>query len=271
MDAASVFLLVFSGGTVLSAVLQRLLLEKVQTSQHLVELNVGEMFALAAIVSLVFENAGSPPSLGKADLVILLVGSLAWFVPEQHGIYLGLTVAGGWFLLKRRSDPRLVGIAQIWLALSFYELWGKLIFKCVYQTIEVVEVRLIYQVGRLFYSQLGVNGASLSVRGDWSILILEGCSSFHNLSLAALIWLSILKLADYPATPRAIRALAVSAALVVAINVGRILAMLPSSGAFHFWHEGTGSTVVALASVLAAVIPVVLLFERQKCRVSQHT
>jgi hypothetical protein len=269
--SASWALLVFSAGTVLSAVLQRHLLEETQTAQHLVEFNVGEAFGLAAILSMVFSGARKLPTLAGSDVAVLLLSALAWFVPEQHGVYLAMTLAGAWFLLKRRSDLRMVGIGQIWLALSVYELWGKLLFKVAYQVIEVAEVGVIYRVGRLFYGGLGVEGASLSVRTDWSIVILEGCSSFHNLSLTVLIWLSILKIAEHAADGVAFRALGVSACLVIAINVTRILLMLPSREAFIFWHDGAGSSLVALASVLTAIAPILLCVEGRTCQPSLQT
>lgn len=165
----------------------------------------------------------------------------------------------------------MVGIGQIWLALSVYELWGKLLFKMAYQAIEVAEVGLIYRVGRLFYGGLGVEGASLSVRTDWSIVVLEGCSSFHNLSLAVLIWLSILKIAEQATGLAAFRALGVSTCLIIAINVTRILLMLPSREAFIFWHDGAGSSLVALASVLAVIAPILLYVEGRTCQPSPQT
>ncbi|MGC5780898.1 hypothetical protein J4O73_19445 [Methylobacterium sp. NFXW15] len=269
--AASWAVLIFSIGTILSAVLQRHLLEEAQTSQHLVEFNVGEMFAAAAIVSLVLSRPYKRVSLACFDIAVMLLAALAWFLPEQHSVYLAMTLAGAWIVLRRCSDPQMASVGQIWIALSIYELWGKLLFKVAYQTIEVVEVGLIYRVGRLFHSGLGLNGASLSVGGDWSIVILEGCSSFHNLSLTVLIWLAILKIAEQAADQGAFRALGMSACLVVVINVARILAMLPSREAYEFWHEGPGSSLVAFASVSAAIVPILLYVEKRKWRLSPQT
>ncbi|SDO64014.1 hypothetical protein SAMN05216360_1325 [Methylobacterium phyllostachyos] len=292
-------LLVFSGGTLLSAALQRHLFEQAQTARHLVEFNAGEAFALAALLSRILAvprtlssavEPGSAPSSGskrflrtapgrnaighgpergitlaRADRAVLVLSALAWFIPEQHGIYVATTVAGSWALLRRRADRQWIDIGQIWIALSIYELWGKLAFKIAYHLIEGAEVGILYRVGKLFYDGLGTTGASLSVRGDWAIVVLEGCSSFHNLSLAVLIWLSILKIADQPADRAALAALATSAAVVVAINVARILAMLPSREAYHFWHDGSGSSLVALASVVAVIIPTLFRIEDRAC------
>ncbi|MCJ2023830.1 hypothetical protein [Methylobacterium sp. J-067] len=268
LGAGGSALLVFACGTVLSAVAQRHLLEAAQTAQRLVEFNIGEAFGLAACVSLVL--AGPRAVLGRGDLVVLLVAALAWFVPEHHGVYLATTLAGMWFLLARRSDRLLRDLSHMWLALSVYELWGKLLFKLAYQLIEVFEVAVIQRFGRLLFDGIAVDGARISVRGDWSVVLLEGCSSFHNLSLTVLIWLSILKIARHPADAAAARALGVSACLVVAVNVTRILAMLPSREAYLFWHDGSGATVVALGSVAAAIVPILLCVERGACRPMPH-
>lgn len=269
LGAGGSALLVFVCGTVLSAVAQRHLLEPAQTAQHLVEFNIGEAFGLAACVSLVL-TAPRRAALGRTDLAVLLVAALAWFVPEHHGVYLATTLAGTWFLLARRSDRLLRDLSHMWLALSVYELWGKLLFKLAYQLIEVFEVAVIHRFGRLLFDGIAVDGARISVRGDWSVVLLEGCSSFHNLSLTVLIWLSILKIARHPADAAAARALGVSACLVVAVNVTRILAMLPSREAYLFWHDGSGATVVALGSVAAAIVPILLRVERGACRPTPH-
>lgn len=261
---------IFSCGTVLSVVLQRYLLEPTQTAQHIVEFNVGEAFGVAASLSIVLANSRRLVSLRRTDVAVLVLSALMWFVPEQHGIYLATTLAGIWFYLARRSDRELASLGQIWIALSIYELWGKLLFKLCYQMIEIVEVSLIYRIGGLFYGGLGIDGPSLHVRGDWSVVLLEGCSSFHNLSLTVLVWLSILKIANRWCDVAAFRALGVSAGLVIAINIARILAMLPSREAFLFWHDGAGSTLVALASVAAAIVPILLHVEGRACETNHQ-
>ena len=257
--------LLFSAGTMLSAIVQRHLFEKAQTAQHLVEFNAGEAFALAALLSQLLAIPDGRMALARSDRAVLVVSALAWFIPEQHGVYLAMTLAGGWLLLTRRADRHWAGIGQIWLALSIYEFWGKLVFKILYQSIEGAEIGLIYRIGRLVYDGIGTEGASLSVRGDWAIVVLEGCSSFHNLSLAVLIWLSILRIADRRISRAALGALATSFGLVVAINVTRILAMLPFREAYHVWHDGQGASLVALASVVAMIVPALIWIEERRC------
>jgi len=269
--AAAWTVLMFSAGTVLSAALQRHLFEPTQTAQHLIEFNVGEAFALAALLCQILAAPARGMVLARSDRTVLALSALAWFIPEPHGVYLAMTLAGGWFLLRRRGERPWSGIGQIWVALSIYELWGKLVFRILYQSLEGVEVGLISGIGRLVYGGIGLEGASLRVRSDWAITVLEGCSSFHNLSLAVLVWLSILKIAERPVSRAALGVLATSFGLVVAINAARILAMLPSREAFHFWHDHLGSSLVALSSVVAMIVPALLWIEERGCVPSRRS
>lgn len=266
--AASWALLVFSCGTAISAALQRLLLESALGPQRLIELDLGEVFATVAVAALILTKRLQRPALTRTDLAVLTAGALTWFLPEAHTVYAGMTLVAVWLVAKRSRDRLLADVGQIWIALSFCELWSKLAFKLFYHVIEPFEVVLMASVGRLFYPSLHATGVYLSSQPDWSIVMLEGCSAFHNLSLAALIWLCVLKIAGRQADLGTFGALAVSAVAVVAINFARILAMLPSPAAYQYWHNETGSVLVVLASAAASVLPIIIQVERTSCPTS---
>jgi exosortase/archaeosortase family protein len=233
-----------------------------QSAERFISLDLGSAFAVAAVFSLLLSEARARPSISRADLAVVIAGALSWFLPESHAVYLGMTLAGAQLAMgrSRQSLPREIG--HVWLALSLCQLWSKIAFKMFYQAIEPFEVDLMVWVGRLAYPDLRAIGANLNARPGWSIAMLEGCSAFHNLSLSALLWLCVLKIAGRQADRGALIALAVSASLVVAINISRILAMLPSPDAYHFWHDDAGSVAVALASAAAALVPAVVWVER---------
>lgn len=262
-DAASWAVLVFTLGTALSAGLQRHLDPNLGT-QPLVELDLGEAFASAAILSLLLASPHARPGLTRLDLGVLVLCALSWFLPEFHAVYLGMTLAGLWLFFRAPREGGLREIAQVWLALSLCQLWGKLAFKVFYLVIEPYEVGLMAWIGRWVFPDLTRSGFSLSTHTDWSIVILEGCSAFHNLSLATLLWLCVLKIAGHRADRGAFVSLVVSAVLIVAINIARILAMVPSRDAYTFWHDGSGAAFVALVSLAASVLPIMIRIERHR-------
>jgi hypothetical protein len=260
--AAGWAVLVFTVGTALSAGLQRHL-DPSQGTQRLIELDLGEAFASAAILSLLLAHPRARPDLSRADLGVLVLCALSWFLPEFHAVYLGMTLAGAWLILGRGREGPLREIGQVWLALSLCQLWGKLAFKMFYLVIEPYEVGLMARIGRWVFPDLQASGSYLSTHAGWSVVMLEGCSAFHNLSLAGLLWLCVLKIAGCRADREAVVALATSAVLVVAINIARVLAMVPSREAYAFWHDGSGSAYVALASAAASVLPILIRVERR--------
>jgi hypothetical protein len=260
-SAASWAVLVFTVGTTLAAGLQRHLYPT-QGPQRLVELDLGEAFAIAAVLSLLLPRPHEPLTLTRGDRAVFGLCALSWFLPEPHAVYLGMTLAGAWLILRQPRPGPLRQVGQIWLALSLCELWSKLVFKMFYLVIEPVEVAVLAWVGRMVFPALQTEGVYLSIRPDWSVVMLEGCSAFHNLSLAALIWLCLLAMAGRRVDRGTLLALAASAGLVVAVNIARILAMLPSQDAYLYWHDGTGSVLVALAAVVASVGPMIVQIER---------
>ena len=262
-SAAGWAVLVFTLGTALSAGLQRHL-DPAQGTQPLLELDIGEAFASAAILSLLLSSPHARLGLARLDLGVLILCALSWFLPEFHAVYLGMTLAGLWLFFRRPREGNLRDIAQVWLALSLCQLWGKLAFKVFYLVIEPYEVGLMARLGQWVFPNLTLSGFNLSTHADWSVVILEGCSAFHNLSLATLLWLCVLKIAGRRADWGAFAGLAISAVLIVAINMARILAMVPSRDAYQFWHDGSGAAFVALVSLAASVLPIMIRIERDR-------
>ncbi|WP_449409864.1 hypothetical protein [Methylobacterium komagatae] len=92
-SAAIWSVLVFTIGTVVVAGLQRHI-DPFQGTQRLVELDLGEAFASAAILSLLFAEPRAPSGLSRLDLGVLVLCSLCWTLPESHAVYLGMTLVG---------------------------------------------------------------------------------------------------------------------------------------------------------------------------------
>ena len=93
--AASWAVLVFALGTTLSAGLQRHL-DPTQGTQRLIEFDIGEAFALAAVLSLLLASPGTRPGFARIDLGVLVLCTLTWFLPEPHAVYAGMTLAAAW-------------------------------------------------------------------------------------------------------------------------------------------------------------------------------
>jgi hypothetical protein len=141
------------------------------------------------------------------------------------------------------------------LAVSCYELWGRILFKIVSAPIVQVEVSVVANFGRWLGFNLGLDGIRFISPNGWSIFMMEDCSSFHNISLAVLVWLSLIKLGGAKATGLTATALCAGISAIVCLNALRILLMTPSEDAYHFWHYGNGAMIFSCLTLAVIAFP----------------
>ncbi len=208
-----------------------------------------------AIVAMVAQASG----FGTLDPVtrrVLCLACVTALAADGRLAMVGLTVGALAMLRHGMRDPK--GAAGLlWLSVAWHVLWAKAAFKLVSDRVIGLEVPLVADVGRIAIPGLSVDGTVIS-NGGWYVHVVEGCSAFHGLSLALLACVATASLTGTRVDGRTWAGLAVACLAVVAVNVARIVAMLPSSSAYGFWHDGPGGlTAVALTAMLGT-LPVLL-------------
>ncbi|HEX9170076.1 MAG TPA: hypothetical protein VF886_14330, partial [Roseiarcus sp.] len=97
-------------------------------------------------------------------------------------------------------------------------------------------------------------GLIISPGGAYGLVIDEGCSAFQNVSLASLIWISLLKLETLTLRTVHIWICAAMAAATVALNTTRLALMAQSYPMYQFWHNGGGAPIISIAMLTAMLI-----------------
>jgi exosortase/archaeosortase family protein len=227
----------------------------VQTAvTSLFALNAGELLAFIAIYS-VLKSKIHGVVLVRQDFAIISACAALFLVPKASLPFVGATIAGLYFWRLRAYNPQLASAGQLWLAISFYETWGRVFFKVISAPLIQIEVFVVAKAGEWIGAGLRLDGIRIYAPSGWFVYILEGCSSFHNSSLAVLIWLSLIKLAEAKITGSKLMALGAGILTIVCLNVTRILLMTSSEEAYHFWHEGIGATLFSCLTLGAITIP----------------
>ncbi len=222
------------------------------------DLNAGEALTLAAVVSLSV-GARATLSLTSRDLIVLAAAASMFLPPAPHPLpFLGATLAGAYFWRTRRDCAPLVSLSQLWIAIAAHVAWGPLAFRIVSVPVLHWETLAIAEVGKLLGMGLTVDGAQLAAPSGWSVYILDPCSSFHNLSLAALVWLALLKLGREPVGGSAWAALVTGGAFIILLNVARILLMTLSEPKYEYWHIGLGRSFFTCLTLAAIALPTLL-------------
>jgi exosortase/archaeosortase family protein len=88
----------------------------------------------------------------------------------------------------------------------------------------------------------------------YGVVILGACSSFHNLSLAMLCWvtISMLRHQDWRARDFAIGA-AIGGTMIL-LNIARMFLMAWNFDLYQYWHDGTGAEIYAVGASLAVLL-----------------
>jgi exosortase/archaeosortase family protein len=221
--------------------------------------SIGEFLALIALTTLSF-SLHDERVLTPIDLVAIALASAAFAIPSLSATSIPTTVIGLLFFWKR--DIRLSSIGQLLLALVFYEWLGRIIFDFLSPVILNIETIAV----QAMLSPLGGftrDFTTLKAANGHAIYIDNGCSAFRSVSLAALIWISLIKV-QTPTLKRAQwRILAAMVAVTIVLNTAR-LALLAESRAssdsldmFNYWHGGPGYGIISFA-MLAAMLGIFL-------------
>jgi len=234
---------------------------------NLADINAGEALAVTAMVSITYESRRIL-SLTSLDFLVIIAGALFFLPPAPPSCpFLGATLAGLYFWRARGEIPALASLGQLWIAISTHAAWGPFVFRTISAPILRLETLMIAVLGHVAGLGLVVQGAQLAAPSGWSVYILGPCSSFHNLSLAVLVWLSLLKLAGGPIKASGWAALVVGAALVIVLNMVRILLMTLSEAHYEYWHDGSGRNIFICLTFAAIAVPTV--FSRRSTRRGQ--
>ena len=221
------------------------------------EVNAGELLAFFAIYA-VLKIKVDAIHLSKVDLVIISSCAMFFLFPKQSLPFVGATIAGIYFWRRRPYNEQLVSVGQLWLAISVYRFWGRLFFQVVCAPLIQAEVFVIAKAGQWLGFGLSLDGIRLTSPNGWFVYLMDGCSSFHNASLAVLVWLSLIKLAGSKVSGSKLMALVIGILAIVCLNALRILLMTPSEEAYNYWHEGRGAMLFSCLTLAAIAIPTTL-------------
>ena len=163
--------------------------------------------------------------------VILPIFALSWVAVTGLSLYILLFANGG---SERRRG------ALILLALAVPMLWSRLFFQLFAKPILDIDATLVASI--LGTDRIG-NMVGMA-DGSGYMIVLPGCSSLANMSLAFLCWISITQWAKHRWSPIDIFWSLLVCASVLAVNVTRISLMGLNHGYYVAIHSESGDLVV---------------------------
>lgn len=219
--------------------------------QSLVSKSVFHYLGWYAVFQLLADSEASRPAT-KGDLALGLAVLPIPFLPGEGFVWIAMTGVGIYISATSRYDRKILAAATVVLALSLNGLWGRLLFDLIALSLLKVDAALVGVLLAMTRSGYAWNGNIIS-SDVHSIIVLSGCSSFHNISLGLLCWVALTKLAR----PEWIKgdawvALAVCGAVLL-LNTLRIYLMAFDPESYVYLHTGFGAQLFVWMTSAAVV------------------
>jgi exosortase/archaeosortase family protein len=180
------------------------------------------------------------------DVLIAAALSLFAFLPTSRMIWVAASGVAVYLGVSNGGDARLRAAAIVLGGLSVQQFWGHIFFSLVALPLlraETAVVGVILEAARpgTIWQDNVITGPN-----GYGILVYSGCSSFHNLSLAMLCWLTVSKLYHHRWRSRDLVMGAAVGATTVLLNFGRLCLMAWNIDIYHYLHDGEGAELFAV-------------------------
>lgn len=208
------------------------------------------LFALYVVATIgLHERAAEPGKPG--DRAVLALMAVAAAVPLAVSASLGLFAGGLYLWLTAASMSRSRRLGMLFLALTGTMLWGKLVLEVVPHPLLELDAFLAGHFAGVPVSGNVVGGAD----PNQGLVVFPACSSLHNMSLALVMWTSLVCALSLRVTLRHVACGLVAIAAMAFVNICRLAAMVHYPAHFVYLHDGFGATLFAMTSfVLAGLI-----------------
>jgi exosortase/archaeosortase family protein len=199
-------------------------------------------------------SSGAGSAARPRDLLITAALCLPIFLPTSRMIWVAATGIAIYLWLTSADDPKLRAAGIVLAALAVQELWGHLFFDLVAFSLLRAEAAVVGTLLEAVRPGTMWHDNAIIGPSGFGIVIATTCSSFHNLSLAMLCWLTVSRLRrqDWRAGDFVIGG-AIGVTMIL-FNIARLCLMGWDVRLFHFWHDGAGAEIFVIAASLTILL-----------------
>ena len=232
-------------------------LHSTSPGQILSDLAAASVFQIMAWYAIFRLLASSDPRqvAQLRDILVALALCLPLFLPTTRTIKFVALGAAIFSWIRGRDDPNLRGAGVVLAALTVQQYWGHIVFDIFALPLLQAETAVVGTLVQVLRAGTVWQGNVITGPSGFGIVVYSACSSFHNLSLAMLCWLTVTRLRNQSWRRRDLLTGCVIGAAMIACNVARLCLMAWSPGFYEYWHNGPGAQIFAVgASVMVLVL-----------------
>lgn len=206
-----------------------------------------------AVFCLLFESNPEAQST-KVDIAFAFLVATINFLSDTSVSWISATVIGIFLLATSQGDRKFQAAAAVLLALSFNVLWGPVLFDALAIHLLRADAALVGTALSLTQPGITWHDTIVGAPSGHSVFIYSPCSSFHNISLGLLCWVTLTKLVRTTWVYSDILVALAVCATVILLNGSRLYLMALSPDYFTYWHDGFGQQVFTWATTLAVLL-----------------
>ncbi len=223
------------------------------TALSLESIGAFQILGWFAVLRLLYLQTSSAPASRRDFWAAGVVGAID-LLPSGKATWIAATLAALYIYAGNEKGSNGRAGAAVLGALSVQSLWGPTLFSLFTVYLLRADAALVGVALKLTRGGFDWHENVISTQG-FTVGIYNDCSSFHNISLAALCWISLTKL-HRPTFIRSDFKFGAAACLaMIALNAARLYAISLGRESFAFWHDGAGAQIFAVtASFIIAAI-----------------
>ena len=152
------------------------------------------------------------------------------------------------------GDRKLRAAGIVVAALSVQQLWGRILFELFALPLLRAETAVVGTMLQAVRAGTEWRDNVITGPSGHGIAVYDYCSSFHNLSLAALCWVTVRSLRDQSWQ---VRDLVIGCAVgmtMALFNVTRLCLMAWDANLYHYWHNGAGVEIFNIGASTTIVL-----------------
>ena len=190
---------------------------------------------------------------GWQDFLAVTGFCLLLFLPASRFIWIAATGIALYLWVFNSGDRNMRAAGIVLAALAVQQFWGHIFFSLVAfpllraETAVVGTMLEVTRPGTLWQDNV-ITGPS-----GYGIIIYTGCSSFHNLSLALLCWVTLTRLRMLEWRGSDFKNGILVAVVMILLNLTRIYMMGLNFDLYYFWHQGMGADIFAIGASLIII------------------
>lgn len=152
------------------------------------------------------------------------------------------------------GDRKLRAAGIVLAALSVQQYWAPIVFQLFALSLLRAETAVVGTM--LQAARAGVVWQDNIITGPsgFGIVVYDRCSSFHNLSLAMLCWLTVSNLRSMNSRAHDFVIGCIVGLTMIFCNVARLCLMAWNIDLYHYWHDGVGAQIFAVGASVTILL-----------------